>query len=346
MLSYAFSCLKQNDYKNIAAEQFENVEDLFAAILAKGTAFQIKHGLHREYISMKDTLSVLRGKLNMPETVRNRVAQKQKLACEFDELSEDNVFNQILKTTLFYLLRSKDVKRERKIALRTVIVFFDNVKMLDPSSIMWERITYQKSNKNYEMLINLCYFVFGGGMLQTTSSGDYKMGLFSDENMAKLYEKFILEYYNYHYGCNLRAKAAQVKWDVSDDEEKSVLAFLPTMQTDITLKHNEKTLIIDAKYYGHTLQKRFDKASLHSGNIYQIFTYVKNLDKDNTGNVSGLLLYAKTQEEITPDCRIVIGGNSIGAKTLDLNTNFKVIASQLDKIIDEYFGNAILLKVA
>ena len=77
--------------------------------------------------------------------------------------------------------------------------------------------------------------------------------------------------------------------------------------------------------------------TLHSGNVYQIFTYVKNQDKDNTGNVAGILLYAKTDEPITPDCMFNMGGNQIGAKTLDLNVDFKVIAAQLDKIAEDFF---------
>ena len=78
--------------------------------------------------------------------------------------------------------------------------------------------------------------------------------------------------------------------------------------------------------------------TLHSGNIYQIFTYVKNQDKGNTGNVAGILLYAKTDEAITPDCMFNMGGNLIGAKTLDLNADFKAIAAQLDRIAEEFFG--------
>ena len=58
---------------------------------------------------------------------------------------------------------------------------------------------------------------------------------------------------------------------------------------------------------------------------------------DNTGNVAGILLYAKTDEPITPDCVFNMGGNQIGAKTLDLNVDFKVIATQLDKIANNYF---------
>ena len=97
-------------------------------------------------------------------------------------------------------------------------------------------------------------------------------------------------------------------------------------------------MIIDAKYYGRTLQKQFDKYTLHSNNVYQIFTYVKNQDKNNTGDVAGILLYAKTDEDITPDVMFNMGGNQIGAKTLDLNKEFSLIVAQLDKIAEDYFG--------
>lgn len=65
---------------------------------------------------------------------------------------------------------------------------------------------------------------------------------------------------------------------------------------------------------------------------------MKNQDKANTGNVAGMLLYAKTEEDITPDCVFNMGGNQIGAKTLDLNKDFKFIAAQLDAIAEQFFG--------
>jgi 5-methylcytosine-specific restriction enzyme subunit McrC len=161
--------------------------------------------------------------------------------------------------------------------------------------------------------------------------------------MARLYEKFILEYYRYHHSYFSEVRSAQVKWDLTGDNNETMIRFLPIMQTDIFLRLKEKILILDAKYYGRTLQKQFDKYTLHSGNIYQIFTYVKNQDKDNTGNVSGMLLYAKTEEDITPDCVFNIGGNKIGAKTLDLNKDFHLIAAQLDAIAEQFFGKQTLL---
>ena len=86
------------------------------------------------------------------------------------------------------------------------------------------------------------------------------------------------------------------------------------------------------------MQKQFEKYSIHSGNLYQIFTYVKNKDTKNEGKVSGMLLYAKTQEEVAPDMDAIFSGNRIMVKTLDLNQPFNNIKKQLSNII-ELFDN-------
>ena len=101
-------------------------------------------------------------------------------------------------------------------------------------------------------------------------------------------------------------------------------------------------LIIDAKYYTHTLaENRYNVKTLHSANLYQIFTYVKNKDRDfieQPHSVSGMLLYAATDEAIQPDNSYRMSGNRIGVKTLDLNQDFSVIASQLDALAAEYLS--------
>ena len=184
--------------------------------------------------------------------------------------------------------------------------------------------------------MNVCYFVLDG-MLMSTDKGSYKMVAFSDKHMHRLYEKFVLEYFKKHHSYFDEARAAQVKWNLAEDTEESMIRFLPIMQTDIFLRYRSKILIIDTKYYGKTMQTQYDKTTLHSGNVYQIFTYVKNQDAAGTGNVSGMLLYAKTDEDITPDCSFVMGGNRISVKTLDLNKEFSLIAAQLDRIAEEHF---------
>lgn len=330
MLSYAFSELKKNNYDDIDKEDFEHIEDLFAEILIKGVSLQIKQGLYRSYINKKETLPLLRGKIDINGTIRNRIQHKTLISCEFDELSENNILNQVIKTTICILLTSKEVSHNRKVELRKLLMFFSNIDTVDANIIRWDLMHYQRNNQTYRMLMNICYFIIEG-MIMTTESGDYKMPTFSDEHMCRLYEKFILEFYRVHHP-DLHANADQIDWDINK-EDNPIIDFLPTMQSDITLHKGSKTFIIDAKYYGHMMQRQFDKYSIHSGNLYQIFTYVKNKDVHNDGSVSGMLLYAKTEEDVAPDMDAIFSGNRIMVKTLDLNKPFESIKEQLNEII-------------
>jgi len=338
MLSYAFRILKQEDYKKVAGEDFDKVHDLFADILAKGVSRQIRQGLYREYVPMQEDLSVMRGKMNINETLRLQVQREQKLACEFDEFSEDNIYNQILKVTIHRLIHADDVDEKRKQALRKLMLYFGNVRLIQTDHIPWNRLIYQRNNLNYELLLNICYLVLNY-LLQTTDDGQYKVIEFSDEQMNMLFQCFVYNYYDQEHK-ELKVSAPKMKWSDDNGSEDTIIKYLPQMETDIVLKNklNDKTLIIDTKYYGKIMSQKYDKPTLLSSHMYQIFAYVKNMDKGSTGNVSGLLLYAKTEEEVFPEGKpFVIGGNSIGARTLDLNQEFDVISKQLDMIAEEYF---------
>ena len=199
----------------MAAEEFDNIHDMFAAILGKGVASQLKQGLYREYILQEEELSVLRGKLNIQGTIRNKIQHKQKLSCEYDELSENNLLNQILKTTMQVLVRQKTVKQEHKVVLKKNLVFFDNVDEIEPSQIKWDKIRYQKNNQSYRMLMNVCYLVISG-LILSTEKGEVKLATFLDDRaMHSLYEKFILEYYRYHH-LEYKANPDTIPWDIDD----------------------------------------------------------------------------------------------------------------------------------
>lgn len=334
MLTYAFQVLRQTNYKEIAVEDFENIHDMFAAILGKGIGRQLKQGLYREYVTKDEDLSVKRGKILIAGTVKNRIQHKQMLDCEYDELSENNIFNQILKTTALLLIRQPGVKAERKSTLKKEMLLFDKVDYIEAYEIRWDSLRFQKNNQEYRMLLNICNLVLQG-LLLSTDTGEVKMATFLDEQrMCRLYEKFILEYYRHHHP-ELNANPDRIDWDTDKDK----LELLPVMQTDITLKKNARVLIIDAKYYAHNLQTQYDTQTIHSANLYQIFTYVKNLDKDNTGNVAGMLLYARTQDQIQPNNTYRMGVNQISVQTLDLNLPFAAIANQMEKIVEDYLSS-------
>lgn len=80
---------------------------------------------------------------------------------------------------------------------------------------------------------------------------------------------------------------------------------------------------------------------VHSGNLYQIFTYVKNKEVElskGPHEVAGMLLYAKTDELVLPDNEYKMSGNKVIVRTLDLDCDFAAVASQLDTIAETYFA--------
>lgn len=334
MLSYAFQVLAEQGYKSIATEQFDNVAELCAAILSKGVSIQLKRGLGREYIETTEPLALLRGRIEISESIKTQSTLKRQLVCSYDDFSENAYMNRVIRTTMELLLHA-DIAKARKKELRKLLVYFANVDPLDVHTINW-KMQYNRNNQTYRMLISICYLVVKG-LLQTNSEGTTRLMDFLDEQrMCRLYEKFILEYFRKEFP-QLSVSASQIPWALDD----GVGEMLPVMQTDIMLTKGSDVLIIDAKYYSHTTQTQYNAHTLHSGNLYQIFTYVKNKDTefgDQPHKVSGMLLYAATDETIQPNHIYQMSGNQISVKTLDLNRDFPEIAEQLNTIVEEHFN--------
>ena len=332
MLAYAFSALTEQGYRAVATEDFDNAAELCAAILDRGVSLQLKRGLGQEYVNRSEARSCLRGTIEVTESVKSQAIWRRQLVCSYDEFSVDTTMNRVIKATVALLVRA-DISRVRKQSLKKLMVFFADVRDIDLHRVDWN-MRYDRNNRTYRMLMAVCWLVVKG-LLQTQSDGATRMmDFFDEQRMCRLYEKFILEYFRREHP-RLRASASFVEWALDDGMSEG----LPAMRSDITLSARGRVLIIDAKYYAATMQRNFDKRSVHSGNLYQIFAYVKNKQAalERAGEsveVSGMLLYAATDEEVQPDFTYRMSGNQIGVRTLDLDRPFEEIRAQLDGIAD------------
>ena len=329
MLSYAFNSLNFKEYRKVASEDFENIYDLFSELLTIALNKQIKQGLYRDYMEVDETTSSIHGKINITESINELSFINKKLNCTYDEFSLNSYLNKIIKTTLTILLKAP-ISKEKRRPIKNILLYFRDVDVLDINNINWQ-IRYDRNNQDYRMIIGICYLTLKG-LLQSDHKGDRKlMGFFDDAKMSRLYEKFILNYYRKEF-LDIKAYSPQIEWQLDDDFGD----LLPKMQTDITLEYEDKILIIDAKYYSNTMQSHFDTMTIHSHNLYQIFTYVKNKEVEVDNEVSGMLLYARTNEKEQPDHDYLMSGNRISVKTLDLNQDFDVIKKQLNSIVEDY----------
>lgn len=331
MLSYAFKVLKEEHYKKVETEECANAIELYAAILERGVLQQVKRGMNRGYVQRTETVSVPRGKIEVSQSIREMTHIKKQIICTYDEFAADTYLNRILKSTITMLLRS-DISIDRKKKLRKLMKHFSDVELLDIRRINWH-LQYNRNNQTYRMLINVCYLIVHG-LLQTENDGTMQLMDFEKtEAFCRLYERFVYEYFKQEFPM-LSVTKPHIGWQVDD----GYVSLLPTMKTDMVLSDGERHLIIDTKAYKRILQWNYDKATIYSHNLYQIFAYVKNYELGADNNeVSGMLLYAQTATEEPINETYRMSGNKISVCTLDLGCHHTEIARQLNEIVTNYF---------
>lgn len=336
MLSYAFRALRQSVYDKVRSEEFDHAEDLFGGILAVGIAHLLKHGLHRTYEEQEDDLPELRGRILMKGTMSQVFNRRKLISCSFDEFSADNLFNQILKSTALALLRTGKLKKSGN-GLKRVLLNLGDVREVDLRHVRWTSLRYERNNQHYFLLINICRLVVDG-LLMSEGVVDGRMSVrqfeIDDDNFAALYEGFIRNYYSINYP-RLHSNASQIEWAVPAGTDKTLL---PTMRSDVMLRSDAQTLILDAKFYRQVLQEYHGVRSARNAHLYQVCAYVNNYAANHPDmEVSGMLLYAKTSEEDLRPANWKIGGRDISIGVLDLSQPFVELAKTLDEVVERHF---------
>lgn len=329
MMAYAFRALSARDLERLKTEEFHHLHELLAAILAIGMGSQMKRGFERDYLGREEDIEGIRGRLDMRGTALLRMAQRQEARCEFDEFTEDTQKNRILKAAARRLASRREVSEARRRELKRCIMAMDGVEDVEPSRVDWSRLVYHRNNATYQILMNVCRMVLEHN-IHTEEEGEAKLQGFVDEQeLSALYERFILEYYRYHYRGVIKASAKAISNGIEQDA-----FFLPRLQSDITLERGERTLIIDAKCYGKILNLHYDREIMSPGNRNQILSYVMHEAYGRDAEVSGMLLYARTETDRELDGSWRELGHDFRLRTLDLGRDFAGIAAQLDGIAE------------
>lgn len=337
MLSYAFRVLKDSDYEYISSEEFDNVYNLLAELLYRGTVIQIKKGLNKDYIACNENIKTIKGRINVFNTIKEMSKKSNNINCDFDEFSENTILNQIIKATIIYLINIDSIDKEIRSKLNSLRTFFDNVDLINLNDVMWKNIIFNRNNQNYRMIINLCYFI-QNNLLLTEEEGKFVLKTFTDEQLNLVFQNFVLNYYREYlnaHGIDGSVNASKINYSIDYSKEYSGIEFLPEMQTDITISVNTNILIIDTKFYSKIFQTNREKEKYRNTNMNQIYSYVNHYKYSNPEKrVSGMLLYAMTNESVEP-----FVGNDTGLwfyiDTLDLNNDFIGIKNQLDTLIEK-----------
>lgn len=184
--------------------------------------------------------------------------------------------------------------------------------------------------------MNICELIHVGLITSEDSDGLKFADFIRDEQMAVLFEKFVLNFYKKHLlSTEYKVHSPKISWGLDTECDHIGLEYLPQMRTDIVIENSTDKIqtIIDTKYYASALASgNFGEArKLQTGNLYQIYAYVTN--SIYSGTVCGMLLYPTTEQEL--NLEYIIIGKIIKVKTLDLSASWEDISERLMEISED-----------
>ena len=142
--------------------------------------------------------------------------------------------------------------------------------------------------------------------------------------MAAIFQEFVLNFFRLEQS-SYQVRSETILWD-ADPAFGNASELLPSMKTDISLRSASRTIIVDTKFYKEALQTYFDRRSIRSAHLYQLFAYLKNLEPRGgpDAQAEGILLYPAVGQAL--DLRYRIQSHMIAVRTLDLGRNWKELA--------------------
>lgn len=264
--------------------------DILAKVFSKKLLNELQKGLYREYVSKEEALSMIKGKILISKSIKENTINKNKMNCKYDEFTEDNLFNAILKraiNVILFSIKNDDVKKELNIINN---IFNDVSDIYVPNNII---LNYKLNRMNNRFLE--CFTL--AKLILLNSSMDKSLG---KENgfsilfeMNYLYEEYVgvllkevFNDTNINININTQEKSRYLLWNTL--KERNEIALKPDI---VIYKDNKPKIIIDTKWKSATID---GKEVYTQGDIYQMYAYITTYEECQ----QCILLYPKINENI------------------------------------------------
>lgn len=330
LLCYAWDRLDEAALTDVSMAGEPRLADLLGRVLRSGVTHLLKRGIDRRYVAENAEIAGIRGRLDISSSLKRASFPRARAWCVFDELSPDTPANRIVKTTLRNLASVSALDAELAENLRDLYRRFPGVAEVAIDGQMFRRITLGSNAAYYGFLLDVCELVHRN-LLADEDTGETTFRDFTrdDAQMARLFERFLFRFFE-HEQERYSVDAPHLRWHAQGKEAD--IGYLPLMRTDIVLRDEARTIVIDAKYYAQTLGEHFGKQTVRSDHLYQLFTYLQHFSLNRSADVAGVLIYPRTTRSVAVDA--VLFGHPFRAATVDLAQAWEGIHEDLLRAID------------
>ena len=331
LLCYAWNRLEQGELVDVSQIPTTELADLFAFVLCDGIRHLARRGLEQGYETRHEELSGIRGRLDIANSLRRSLFPRGRAYCQYDELSVDTNANRILKAALLALLAVPELDRGLRKRAFATFRSLRGIREIKLSSAAFKSVQVSSNNQFYRFLLSVCRLICDS-LLVDESSGTTRFRNFTrdEKKMAALFQSFLFNFIARE--CRQWAvKSENIAWQASSPTDPN-LKLLPRMQTDISAVRPGEYRIIDAKFYRDTLSSFFDAEKVHSGNLYQMSSYLMNAKAIGGVQAAGMLIYPKVDRELREHYEIL--GRKVSLCTVDLQAPWQSIAQEIRSLME------------
>lgn len=336
LLTYAWNKLEEGEKVQAGISDYDQIEDLFAKMLVNGCDRLLRRGINSDYVPRLEIYAGVKGKIDFAKSINGNTFRHGKTYCQFDDYSRDIAINQIIKATLWRL--SKLAKLDQGLRKDSQLLYwkFSDVSDIELRTGTFARIRLHRNNSFYDLILKVCRIIYETTSLQEDGTFAFSDFIRDPKVMPYLFQEFVKNFYRIEFP-DLRVYSPKIQWDALPVGISDV-SLLPQMQTDICVENEYHKTIIDTKFYADIVTHRFERERFHAGNLYQIYSYLRNLEADKSdprnATVSGILLYPTVNEDY--DQSYEIGGHLIRVVTVDLGAHWGEIAMRLQCLLQEF----------
>jgi 5-methylcytosine-specific restriction enzyme subunit McrC len=230
----------------------------------------VRRGMPRRYIGHASDLPALRGALDVPRQFTHHAANPGRLACRFDELSEDIALNRIMKAAVGHLTRlSRNAANLQR--LRELAFVYADVAEVPASALRWRDVLIDRTNRAWQELFGMAQ-LFLRNRFQTTSSGTgqgtallFEMNALFEEYLGRLISRALV-------GTDRRVtlQGGRLFCLTSLDDARAAFQTKPDI---IIWRTGQVSHVIDTKW--KRISSRIDdpKQGVSQGDVYQMMAY-------------------------------------------------------------------------
>ena len=242
--------------------------DILAKVYSKKLLNELQKGLYREYVSKEEALSIIKGKILISKSIKENTINKNKMNCKYDEFTEDNLFNAILKraiNVILFSIKNDDVKKE----LNIINNLFNDVSDIYISNNIILNYKLNRINSRFLECFTLAKLILLNSSMDKSLGKENGFSILFEMNY--LYEEYIgvllKEVFNdTNISINTQEKSRYLLWNTL--KERNEIALKPDI---VIYKDNKPKVIIDTKWKRSSIDNR---ETYSQSDIYQMYAYI------------------------------------------------------------------------